>query len=218
MDEITVVVIPAFNEENTIKNVIRGLKRYVTHIVVVNDASNDNTRAIAKEEGALIVDHSKNRGYDKSLDDGFILASKLGADVIITFDADDQHDPNDVPKFIKPILQGKFDIIVGKRPEYARISEYLFSFISKRKASIDDPLCGFKAYNIKVYDEVGYFDKISSIGTQLMFEGAKRGFKVGQVKINLKEREDESRFGKRFIGNWRIFKAILRVYFYLFIN
>jgi len=177
--------------------------------VVVNDASKDNTRLIAKEEGALIIDHSENKGYDPSLNDGFVLASKKGADVIVTFDADDQHDPQDLPKFIEPILTGKFDIVIGKRPEYARISEYIYSILGKWKAGIDDPLCGLKAYSIVVYNEVGYFDKISSIGTQLMFEGVKRGFKIGQVEINLKKRGDKPRFGRRLRGNWMILKAML---------
>ena len=82
----------------------------------------------------------------------------------------------------------------------ARVAEYYFSFIAKIKANIDDPLCGLKAYHIKVYNDIGYFDRISSIGTQLMFNAKRRGYKLVQENVTLNEREDIPRFGKRVIA------------------
>lgn len=207
----TIAVMPALNEEKTISKVIREVKKYVDEIIVVDDASLDKTLGIAQKEGATVISHKRNEGYDKSIDDGFTLAEKRGATVILTFDSDGQHNPVDIPTIIVPILKGDADVVVGKRPKYTLITEYLFAFIAKIKANIEDPLCGLKAYHVKVYKDVGYFDKISSMGTQLMFNAKKRGYKVVQKNITLNERSDT--FGKRIKVNWKIFKVIIRVIF-----
>jgi len=205
-----VAVIPALNEEKTISKVIRGVKRYIDEIILVDDTSTDKTAFIAQQEGAIVLSHEKNQGYDKSIDDGFALAAKRGATIILTFDGDGQHNPEDIPKIVEPILNGKADVAVGKRPHYARIAEHLFAFVAKIKANIDDPLCGLKAYHIRVYKDIKYFDRISSIGTQLMFNAKKRGYRVVQRNITLNERDDIPRFGRRVKANWKIFKAIVK--------
>ena len=205
-----IAVIPALNEEKTVSKVITGVKKYVDEIILVDDASTDKTAIIAQRDGAIIVSHIKNEGYDKSIDDGFALAAKRGATIILTFDGDGQHNPEDIPEIVEPILNGEADVVVGKRPRYARLAEYLFAFIAKIKVKIDDPLCGLKAYHIKVYRDIGYFDRISSIGSQLMFNAKRRGYRVIQKNITLKEREGIPRFGRRIKANWKIFKAIIK--------
>ena len=209
-EEKVIAVIPALNEEETILKVIRGVKKYVDEIILVDDASADKTAIIAQREGAIVLSHKKNQGYDKSIDDGFALAAKRGATIILTFDGDGQHNPEDVPKIVEPILDGMADVVVGKRPHYARITEYLFAFVAKIKVNIDDPLCGLKAYHIRVYTDIGYFDKITAIGTQLMFNAKRKGYSVIQKKITLNERGDVPRFGRRVKANLRIFKAIIK--------
>lgn len=206
-----IAVIPALNEEKAISKVIRGVKKYVDEIILIDDASSDKTAVIAEQEGAIILSHTKNQGYDKSLDDGFALAAKRGATIILTFDGDGQHNPEDIPKIVEPILKDEADVVVGKRPHYARITEYLFAFIARIKANIDDPLCGLKAYHIKVYKDIGYFDRVSSIGTQLMLNARKRGYNVVQKNIMINKRSDTPRFGDRIKSNWKIFKAIIKV-------
>lgn len=205
-----IAVIPALNEEKTISKVIMDVKKYVDEIILVDDASTDKTAIIAQREGASVLSHKKNQGYDKSIDDGFALAAKRGATIILTFDGDGQHNPEDIPKITEPILNGKADVVVGKRPHYARMTEYLFALIAKIKANIDDPLCGLKAYHINVYKDIGYFDRISSIGTQLMFNAKRMGYRVIQKDITLNERDNIPRFGKRVKANWKIFKAIVK--------
>ncbi len=206
-----IAVIPALNEEKTISKVIRGVKKYVDEIILVDDSSTDRTAIIAQKEGAIVFSHKKNKGYDKSIDNGFALAAKRGATIILTFDGDGQHNPEDIPKIIEPILNGDADVVVGKRPHYARIAEYLFAFVAKIRANIDDPLCGLKAYQINVYKDIGYFDRISSIGTQLIFNAKRRGYRVVQKNITLNERGDVPRFGRRVKANWKIFKAIVKM-------
>ena len=209
-DKKIIAVIPALNEEKTISKVTRGVKKYVDEIIVVDDASTDKTAFIAQRDGAVVLSHKNNRGYDKSIDDGFALAAKSGATIILTFDGDGQHNPEDIPKIIEPILNGEAEVVVGKRPHNARIAEYLFALVAKIKANIADPLCGLKAYHIRVYNDIGYFDRISSIGTQLMFSAKKRRYRIVQKDITLNERGDIPRFGRRIKANLKILKAIIR--------
>lgn len=212
MDEHKIVmVIPALNEEQTIASVIANIKQYVDAVIVVDDGSTDKTAFYAEQQGAMVLSHTENQGYDKSIDDGFHLGAQIGATILITFDADGQHHPEDIPMIVEPIIARTADVVVGKRPSHARVTEYLFALVGRLKAGINDPLCGLKAYSIKVYNDVGYFDTMKSIGTQLMFEASKRGYRITQRDITLNRRHDEPRFGTRLIANWKIFKAILKI-------
>ena len=208
-----IAVLPALNEEESIAGVIVGLKRYVDEIIVVDDASNDNTAYIAARDGAIVVRHGDNQGYDRSLDHGFSLAAKRGATIILTFDSDGQHAADDIPKVIEPILKDEADVVIGKRPRQSRFSEHIFSFIARLKIGIDDPLCGLKAYHINVYNGIGYFDRISSIGTELLFNAKQKGYRITQRDIKLNERKSSTRFGSGFAANWSILRALLRVIF-----
>lgn len=206
-----VAIIPALNEEETISKVIRNVKEYVDEVILVDDASIDRTPFIAKREGIIVFSHQSNQGYDKSIDDGFVLASKIGATIILTFDGDGQHNPNDIPKIIAPIIEKKADVVVGKRPHYSRLVEYLFSIITRVRMNIDDPFCGFKAYHVQVYNDIGYFDKISSIGTQLMFNAKRRGYRIVQVDIKTNKSMRGSRFGGKIKSNLIFLRAFISV-------
>jgi glycosyltransferase involved in cell wall biosynthesis len=210
-----IAIIPAFNEENTIIDVINGVQKYVDEVIVVDDASVDKTANFAKERGAVVIRHTKNMGYDKSIDDGCALAKKKGASILLTFDADGQHNPAEIPLIVRPILNNEADVVVGKRPYMRRIAEFVFAIITKGSIGIDDPLCGFKAYKIDVYDRIGYFDRISSIGTQLMFEAKSNGYRLIQKTITLNKRKDNSRFGAGIKANLKIFKATINILFFL---
>lgn len=210
-DHKIIMVIPALNEEKTIGSVIANVKKYVDDVIVVDDGSTDKTAYYAEQQGAVVLPHNENHGYDKSIDDGFELAAQLGATILITFDADGQHRPEDIPMILEPITTGKADVVVGKRPYHARIMEGLFALVGKLKANVDDPLCGLKAYSIRVYDDIGYFDRIKSIGSQLMFSASKCGYRITQKEISLNERHDNPRFGTRLKANWKIFKAIVKI-------
>jgi glycosyltransferase involved in cell wall biosynthesis len=214
MDKKITAVIPALNEEDTIEKVIHGLRGYVSEIILVDDGSRDSTAEIASREGAIVLSHKENMGYDKSIDDGFSLAAHRGADIVLTFDADGQHESQDIPSIVKPIIEGTADLVVGKRPYKARITEYVFAWIARRKVGIDDPLCGLKAYDIKVYKDVGFFDRLSSIGTELMFRAKKKGYRIVQRDISLNKRADTPRFGRILKANWKIFKAIVKTTIY----
>ena len=207
-----IAIIPAFNEEKTIEKVVAGIRPYVSNIVVVDDCSLDATGMVAKRAGALVVRHTQNRGYDKSIDDGFLEAYKQGADIMVTFDADGQHRPEDLKKITDMIVKGEADLVVGQRENITNFGEKIFALYTNFFFKVKDPLSGLKAYSKKVYEAMGHFDTISSIGTQLMIGAVRKGFVLKTVPIIVKEREDNSRFyAKSFKANYKILKALIKL-------
>jgi glycosyltransferase involved in cell wall biosynthesis len=111
-----IVIIPAYNEERTIVHVIRALQRRgFTTLVVVDDGSSDRTGELAAREGAIRLRHLLNRGLGGALGTGISAALRLGAEVIVTFDADGQHDPDDVRRLLEPIDRGEAEVVIGSR-------------------------------------------------------------------------------------------------------
>ena len=164
------IVIPAFNEEATIVSVIKKVKEYGV-VIVVDDASTDKTKQELKKSDAIVITHQKNKGYDEALNSGFEKAEELGCEVVITFDADGQHDSKLLTMFTASINNG-CKVVVGVRNKQQRVSEYIFAWFSAWKWGLSDPLCGMKAYHISVYKELGYFDSYKSIGTELIIYAA----------------------------------------------
>jgi glycosyltransferase involved in cell wall biosynthesis len=200
------IVIPAFNEEATISNVVQSVKEY-GKIIVVNDASTDNTKQVAEESGAIVVSHKNNKGYDGALNSGFEKAENLGCEMVITFDADEQHDPALIKDLILLINKG-FKVVVGIRNKHQRVSESIFSQVSNWKWGVSDPLCGMKAYHIDIYRELGHFDSYGSIGTELTLYAASHKKKIAQFSIKIKDREDRPRFGNRISANIAILRSL----------
>lgn len=207
-----VAVIPAFNEGRTIAQVIVGVRRIAHEVVVVDDFSQDDTSAQAAAAGAHVVRHEVNGGYDASIDDGFKQAAKLGADIIVTCDADGQHRSEDITKVLEPILKGEADVVTGQRENLKRWGERIFALYTRWRFGLRDPLCGLKAYRREVYEKVGNFDTLKSIGTQLTAEAWLRGYRIVTVPVTILPRPDESRFyAKLFKANVKILVAMLKI-------
>lgn len=113
------VVIPAFNEEKTIINVISEIKKhskkYRTRIVVVNDGSTDKTAKIVIQEGVIVLNHIINRGLGAAITTGLEYAKDKSPDITVTLDADGQHDPSNIPQLVEPIIKQKADVTIGSR-------------------------------------------------------------------------------------------------------
>ncbi|MFC1703083.1 glycosyltransferase family 2 protein [Patescibacteria group bacterium] len=113
----TFVVVPAFNEEQTIGEVVRLLRPYADHVLVVDDGSSDRSGVIASEAGAHVITHVMNRGLGAALGTGISEAFRRGADAVVTFDADGQHRAEDVPRMVAPIDAGGADVVIGCRTD-----------------------------------------------------------------------------------------------------
>jgi len=208
MDKYRVgIVIPALNEASTIAGIVKSVGKYGVPIVV-DDGSTDNTTELALQSGAKVVVHKINMGYDAALNSGFKKAAKLGAQIIITVDGDGQHDPSLIQRFIDVIDSGA-DIVVGIRSQRQRFAEHLFAWYANFRFGLKDPLCGMKAYRTAVYRALGHFDVYGSIGTELTIFAAKKGYRVGQIAFEVRERSGQSRFGQMLLGNYKIIRAMV---------
>ena len=106
-------IIPAYNEEKRISKVNKETKKYVDNVVVVDDGSKDRTKEAAKKAKAIVLRHLVNLGKGAALKTGCDYAVKNKADIMIVIDADAQHDPNEIPKFLKNIK--RYDIVLTYR-------------------------------------------------------------------------------------------------------
>lgn len=111
----TAIVIAAFREAGSIGDVVRELRTQYPHVLVVDDGSPDETAAEARNAGAIVLRHYVNRGQGAALQTGISYALMLGAEYLVTFDADGQHDMSDLPALITPLLRGEVEICLGSR-------------------------------------------------------------------------------------------------------
>src|SRR5919108_4557357 len=110
-----VVTIPAYNEARAIGEIIQRAKNYANEVIVYDDGSTDNTYEVAKAAGATVIRNPSNKGYGVAIKTLFHTAREKNADIVITLDSDSQHNPDQIPRFIEPILRDGFDIIIGSR-------------------------------------------------------------------------------------------------------
>jgi glycosyltransferase involved in cell wall biosynthesis len=204
------IIVPAYNESSTIEQVVNSVLGY-GDVIVVNDASSDDTADKAGNAGAIVISHSYNRGYDNALNSGFAEADKRNYDAVITFDADGQHKSKLLTKYIAELKSGT-DLVLGIRPKPARFSEYLFMYYTRYRFKWNDPLCGMKGYSMKLYRKRGYFDSMHSIGTELSLYGLVNGYSSVQVAIPVAKRQDKPRFSSIFRANILILKSLYNIY------
>ena len=209
------VVIPAFNEDSTIEEVINSAKKYVENIIVVDDASLDNTNELSVKCGAIVLKSPVNLGYDSSLEFGFSHAIKQGATSIITIDADGQHPIDLIPKMIDLVENENYEFVIGIRSNLPRFSEKLFSFFTKIRFSINDITCGMKCYKASLFKKYGFKKKYDSIGTYLALNALKNNHRSTDIFINIEPRLDNSRYGVSLLSELNIMYAILRSFPYL---
>jgi glycosyltransferase involved in cell wall biosynthesis len=205
------IIIPAYNEAATIRSIVQSAFQFGVPIVV-DDGSSDGTGYLAKEAGAFVVKHDVNRGYDQTLNSGFAFADESGFEYVVTIDADGQHDPLILDKFIQTLDSGA-DVVVGVRDCLQRFAEHVFSWVGYIKWRMRDPLCGMKAYRIGVFRELGHFDSYNSIGTELAIYAANSGKEIKQLEVKTRHRNDASRFGPRFYANKKILRSLWTVFF-----
>jgi glycosyltransferase involved in cell wall biosynthesis len=200
------IVVPALNEERSIGAVVELCRRYGTPIVV-DDGSTDRTAFVAREAGATVVSHPANLGYDAALDSGFRQAADMGSELVVTIDADGQHNPELIGRFLA-LLEGEADVVIGARNKRPRLAEHCFAALTRLLYGIRDPLCGMKGYRISVYRALGHFDSYGSIGTELALFAARKGYRIAQVPVVVRDRADAPRFGRTLQANWKIFRAM----------
>jgi len=207
----TTVVIPTRNEEKTIAEIIEQCRPYADELLVVDGHSKDKTREIAEGLGIrAVLDNGKGKG------DGLRVGiQEAKGDILVFIDADGSHDPNDIPRLIKPIQEGKADLVVGSRgmggsdelhgdvQKLLRMigSDIILIGINKKwKVNLTDSQNGFRAIRTDVARQLGLKENITTIEQEMTMKCLRKGFRVDEVPTH----EYERKFGESVISLRRV--------------
>lgn len=188
----TCVILPAFNEAENISNIIRKIKKINMDVIVIDDGSDDSTLSIAEQEKVFVMHHPKRCGKGASLKDGFDHAKRKGYDIIITMDADGQHDPSEIPVFIKKAKETGACIIVGDRlanssgmPLIRVLTNKFMSMIISAicHQRIPDTQCGFRLFRRDAINSVEIEAHKFEIESELLVKLSRRGYRIESLPI-----------------------------------
>lgn len=184
-------VIPAFNEEGRIMEVVDKTRGFVDEIIVVNDCSADNTSEIAKNTGVIVIDLPENRGAGYATRVGCDKAVENVADLIVTLDADGQHCAEDIPDLVDKIIEGKHDIIFGYRvkdksmPIIKRIGNSILAFMSLVlfRVKLKDALTGFHVFTREAYPKIRWEAERYGFILEYVYRVNKGKLNYAEVKV-----------------------------------
>jgi len=196
----TACIIPAINEEATIGEILIKVMDHVDYVVLVDDGSTDQTPVIARQMGARVVSHQRNMGVGAAFSTGVKEALKMDAGVVVTFDADGQFIPEEIPNLITPIVNDEADFVTGSRfsngataPESTWAKKFgnrLFTRLVNRlaKSNFTDTQCGFRAYSREALLRLNTFGKFTY--TQEVFlDLANKNMRMMEVPIHTRPRK-----------------------------
>jgi glycosyltransferase involved in cell wall biosynthesis len=193
-----VVGIPAYNEEHSIGHVVLESQKYADKVIVCDDGSTDYTAKIAEGLGAEVIRHHKNGGYGSSIKSLFERAQELNVAVLVTLDADGQHEPKEIPDVIKPIIEGTADVVIGSRfvhkdgaaemPLYRQLGAKLITKMVNGSArnGVTDSQSGFRAYNHLALDRLNFFEAGMGASVEILLKASKSELRITEVPSTCK--------------------------------
>ena len=185
----TLIVVPAYNEGKHIASVLRAIPKGVGEILVVDNASADNTAAIAKKLKVNLIRHSVNMGKAGSLKDGFDYGITHNFDVVITMDADGEHPAEKIHDFLRGIKNK--DMVIGQRKHYRSFFRKLLNrwnnlWIQLLLPDVEDTQCGFRAIRTELLRKMNLTSKGFEIEMEMLLEAYKNKARIGTVEIAAK--------------------------------
>lgn len=197
------VVIPAYNASSTIGNIVIGALKHVPKVIVADDGSTDNTAVAASRAGAEIVIIDKNRGKGNALRVLFQKTIDEGYDAVISMDADEQHDPEEIPKFLAAHIVHPEDIISGSRMDQKEkiprarynsmcIAQYYISLAANQ--FLEDTQCGFRLYPLSIIKKIRLKTERFVTETELLMKAGDMGADIRFVSIKTIYNENGTHF------------------------
>ncbi len=217
------VVIPAYNEAKYLAQVVNGARSFVDYVIVVDDGSTDETPDIIRQLSAnqltkkvIALYHEVNLGKGAALKTGCEAAIYLKADIIITMDADNQHNPKIIPNFIAALQRERVDIVFGARQFNSRmpwsmiLGNYFLSRIINRlfKMMVHDTQSGFRAFTIAAYRAMQWESRGYEAETEMIVRASEHQLRYQEIDIDTIYHDNYK--GTTFLDGIRIFWHIMR--------
>lgn len=222
MKEKLLIIIPAFNEEKKLGDLLKRISSFISlkNVLVVDDGSVDKTATIAEKTGSTVLKQNTNQGKGVALRIGFDFAVRNKYDAVITMDADGQHDPDELPLFFNYYKKYKTDLIIGTRKHNLSDMPFIRFLVNRTTSLITSLLSG-----VRVYDsQSGYrFIKKNLIKrinlktgrfqmeTEIIVKAAREGFSIGEVPIKTIYYENFKSHINPFIDTFRFIRLALRL-------
>ncbi len=200
-----VIGIPAYNEAHSIASVVEAASEFGDRVIVVDDGSRDDTATVASEAGASVIEHEYNRGYGAALKTLFRAADRQDAQHLVILDADNQHDPRDIPRLIAAQRDANAEIVIGSRfadgastdaPSYRRFGLFVVNTLTnmsigafRRSSRISDTQSGFRAYNRRAIAGLADDEAIGSqmnASTDILYHAHQHGYDIDEIGINVR--------------------------------
>lgn len=187
------VCIPAYNESSKIGKVVNRARAYASEVIVCDDGSTDDTAREAQAAGATVIRHSVNKGYGSTIKTLFQTAKEKNADVMVTLDADGQHDPDEISKIVEPILDEGFDIVIGSRflnihdkqkvPSYRSFGIKTLTLLTKAASyrNITDAQSGFRAYSKAALSRIHLYEGGMAVSAEILLRASKQNLSIKEV-------------------------------------
>ena len=184
---VITAIIPAYNEAGRVGKTVKRVAPYVDEIIVVDDASTDNTAAEARTAGAQVVQNQQNMGYIYSIKRGFTEAQ---GNIVITFDADGEFPADSIPRLVQPILDNEADMVQGHRDIVPRPSERFLTWFACQIGQVGDSGTGLRALRTELAQRLELIG--SCICGIFALEVLSKGGRITEIPIELQS-TDKSR-------------------------
>ncbi|MFN7210656.1 MAG: glycosyltransferase family 2 protein [Aggregatilineales bacterium] len=189
-----IAVIPAFNEERFIASVVLKARRYVDHVLVVDDGSQDETAWLAEAAGAEVI-RQPNGGKAAALNNGLAAAQARNAAAVVLLDGDGQHNPNDIPRLLEPIQRGAADLVVGSRfmglpsntPRWRIVGQHALTALTNVASGVplSDSQSGFRALSRRALSLMNFTSRGFSVESEMQFLLRQHNLQALEVPISV---------------------------------
>jgi glycosyltransferase involved in cell wall biosynthesis len=202
------VAIPVFNEEQYVERVISRVLEHAADVLVIDDGSTDRTPQLLAQHPVDVIRHGVNRGYGRSLRDAFSFAACRGFDWVITMDCDEQHEPDEIPDFVRAMHASSADIISGSRylaldqsgdappPERRAINSMVTQEINERLGlDLTDAFCGFKAHRVSALQRMKLTETGYAFPMQFWVQAVANDVRIREIPVKLIYNDPTRSFG-----------------------
>jgi len=191
---LKIVCIPAYNEENTISDIVSRSLKFADKVIVCDDGSTDSTSKKAKDSGATVINHVKNSGKGTALKSLFEYIKKSNFEVAVTIDGDGQFLPEEMEKLIEPILKNNVDIVIGNRfsnseemPGYRKTGNKVLDKITKLASDlpVEDSQSGYRAYSSKAINILSFHTSGFGIDSEILIDAVNKNLTISEQSVTV---------------------------------